>query len=1121
MGSPFRQVKASAGSGKTYALTLRFLDLLSGCAEDDASEAAAAGARLGFACAAGDAGPARRYTWPEILAITFTNKAAAEMRERVLKALKERALGHTNGPGQGLGAAKASRLLLEILRHTQHLGIRTIDSLLSLLVRLFALDLGLRPDFDTVFDEGQAIEALLDRFLARCEAGGPEAALYEQAVRTLLEHEDKDGFWLQDPLRERLVGLTRQLMHLLPTLPGPLTTDQARMADLLALSYGELRLALDALTQALSGEELACAAHFSTLLRKCGAAALFDALPADSAYFGKDSLDECLLAKSRGKCSPQAERAFLQFKAAAAQHIQAHAILNAAYALAPCAQIATTLLHDLDAMQREKGFLFGSQLAGIVGNVLEGDLGVPDAFCRLGDRLHHLLVDEFQDTSRAQWSATLPLASECLAKGGSLFYVGDVKQAIYGWRGGDARLFDEVADNGELLAMSGGLAKDALPHNWRSLPEIINFNNSVFGRLGTEAAARDIASALLKDAPDDIVDALVARLVDAFADSRQEVPQRKAAPAPGEQLPVSEQEPGRVQVRLLPLGKTSEVLDAGLDALVDTLLNDILPRRRPGDVAVLVRKAAHADLVCERLVREGLPIITESSLQLARHPVVRQLVALLRLLDSPPDDVSFMTLVCGDELFLAESGLSLAQVLDWAAGARDGQRKGGLLSRFRDDFPEIHTRLLAPFLRQTGLMRPYDLARAALESFQVLARHPQAELYVRRFLEVVHLAETQGMGSLPRFLEFWDQTGVEEKVPLPESADAIRILTIHKSKGLQFPVCVIPFHNWADGPRSELGVVEIHGHRVLTGMTKALGRPYFENQAKGLLEQANLLYVAWTRAEEELYAFVPGTGEKQRLGSMPVLLHHLLDIPPEGAGLELGRAPAATLSTSSAPAPAAPTPGTLATTPDATTPDAPASPGMQAVPPRAEPPEFQAWLPRLRVFRHSVEDAGFDERTRGKLAHKAVELLRPTGNDATDALRAASLSMGEFPELRALAQEHKQLLHAEVEEMLGWLLAQPQARPHLGMAGSELTILAEDGSFLRPDLLVFTPAGPVVLEFKTGQASPEHAKQLRAYLALAQAIAAGQGKASQAQGHLIYLDRRSIEPVTLPAGDAR
>jgi ATP-dependent helicase/nuclease subunit A len=1096
MGSPFRQVKASAGSGKTYALTLRFLALLAGCAEDDApaQEGESPRARLGYACAAGPDAQ-RRYSWPEILAITFTNKAAAEMRERVLKALKERALGHTDCPGQGLDAAKAERLLLEILRHTQHLGIRTIDSLLSLLVRLFALDRGLKPDFETVFDEAQAIEVLLDRFLARCAAGGPEEALYEQAVRTLIEHEDKDGFWLQDALRERLVELTRKLMHLLPALPGPLTTDQGRMADLLALSYAELRLALDALNQAISGEELTCQAHFMTLLRKCGEADLFGKLPADSAYLAKGSLDECLLAKSRGKCSAAASLAYEQFKTAAAEHIRAQAVLSAAYAFAPCAEIAIRLLRDLDAVQREKGFLFGSQLAGIVGEVLDGGLGVPDAFCRLGDRLHHLLVDEFQDTSRAQWAATLPLASECLAKGGSLFYVGDVKQAIYGWRGGDARLFDEVAGDGELLAMSGGLALDTLPHNWRSLPEIIGFNNRVFGRLGQESTARDIADALLKDAPPDVADSFVARLTSAFADSRQEVPRRDAA-----------QEPGRVQVRLLPLGKTSEVLESGLDALVDTLKNDILLRRPPGDVAVLVRKGAHSDLVCERLVREGLPIITENSLQLARHPIVRQIMALLRLLDSPPDDVSFLTFLCGGELFLAESGLSLERVLDWAAGERPvgqpGKRSGGLLSRFRDDFPEVHARLLAPFLRQTGLMRPYDLARAALDTFQVLARHPEAELYVRRFLEVVHLAENQGMGSLPRFLEFWDQTGAEEKVPLPESADAIRILTIHKSKGLQFPVCIIPFHNWSDGPKAELDVVEIHGHRVLTSLTKALGRPYFENQAKGLMEQANLLYVAWTRAEEELYAFVPGTGEKQRLGSIPVMLHHLLDIPQENAGLDLGQAPTRLAQSAcvTAPRPAA---------------------GAPSVPPRAEPPEFQAWLPRLRVFRHAVEDAGFDERTRGKLTHKAVELLRPTGQDASDARRAATLSIGEFPELRSLAHEHRQKLQVQVEEMLCWLLAQPEARPHLGLSGSELTILAEDGGFLRPDLLAFTPNGPVVLEFKTGQAAPEHAKQLRAYLALAQTIAASRAEASQAQGYLVYLDRRVIEPVSPHAGDAQ
>jgi len=1078
VSTPFRQVKASAGSGKTYALTLRFLDLLAGSAEDE-------GQSLGYACVAGQGNVAqRRYTWPEILAVTFTNKAAAEMRERVLKALKLRALGDATGPGQGLDAAKARRLLMDILRHTEHLGIRTIDSLLSLLVRLFALDRGLKPDFDTVFDEGKAIGDLLERFLARCEAGGPERALFEQAVRTMIDHEDKDGFWLQESLRERLIELTRLLLSLAPKLSMPLTTDQTRLADLLTLSFAEMQAARDALAHVLDDGDLACHANFSSLLRKCEEAELFGGLP-DSAYLSKETLAECLLAKSRPRCNDEAERAFAQFKDACAEYARSQTILRPAYALAPSVQIGQQLLRDLDAVQREKGFVFGSQMAGIVGEVLDGEFGVPDAFCRLGDRLHHLLVDEFQDTSRAQWSAAMPLASECLAKGGSLFYVGDVKQAIYGWRGGDARLFDEVADDGELLAMSGGLTQDNLPHNWRSSAEIIGFNNGVFGRMGSEATARDLADVLLQGAPEDIADGFVQRLTAAFADSRQEVPQK------------DDRRPGRVQVRLLPMGKADEVLEAGLDALVSTLKEDILPRRRLGDVAVLVRTAAHSDLVCERLVREGLPIITENSLQLARHPVVRQLVALLRLLDAPPDDVSFLTFLCGGEVFLAESGLSVAEILDWAS--RD--RRGGLLSRFRDDFPEVHTRLLAPFLRQTGLMRPYDLVQAALHTYQVLARHPEAELYVRRFLEVVHLAETQGMGSLPRFLEFWDETGVEEKVPLPEAADAVRILTIHKSKGLQFPVCVIPFHNWSAGPKAELGVVEINGHNVLTRLTKTLGRPYYANLSQGLAEQANLLYVAWTRAEEELYAFVPATGDKQRLGPVPVMLHHLLDIAPEDAGLDIGAAPVCAQA-----APCETTPLAIPALPD--------------VPRQTQTPDFRSWLPRLRVFRHSVEDAGFDERARGKVAHKAVELLRPTGEDTADALRAARLALGEFPELRALAQQQRAELQAQVEEMLCWLLSRPEARPHLGHAGSELTILAEDGNFLRPDLLDFTADGPVVLEFKTGSTSPEHAKQLRTYLRLAAAIAQGRGHASQTRGFLVYLDRRVVEPVLLAEGGA-
>jgi ATP-dependent exoDNAse (exonuclease V) beta subunit len=1123
-GAPFRQVKASAGSGKTFALTQRFLELLTGADEDNGS----------FACV-GSPERSFGYSWPEILAVTFTNKAAAEMKERVLLALKRRALNlpeaapdaENNTDNGHMAPKRAEALLQEILRHTQHLGIRTIDSLLNLLVRLFALDLGMRPDFETVFDEGPAMQKLLDRFLVRCEEAGASGneggdaaeALYAQAVRTLIEHENKDGFWLQDALRQRLLDMAA-LLRTLPGgfTPGTYTTDQRRLADLLTLSYGAMQQAAQALADAIEPEGLAVNAHFVKLLARCAEAKLFDGLP-DSAYLAKDDLNECLLAKCRGRRSDQAQALYVAFCAACAEYVHDQAVLAPAYALAPCAAIGLHLLAGLETLQREEGFLFGSELAGKVCDLLDEGAGVPDAFCRLGDRLHHLLVDEFQDTSRDQWSATLPLASECLAKGGSLFCVGDVKQAIYGWRGGEARLFDEVAADEELGAMSGGVRRDSLPYNWRSSPTIVAFNNRVFGALEDADTVRAIAEAHLSGAPLDVCADFVRDLRAAFAGSAQLVP----PPSPGKPAREQGPEPGLVQVRLLPPGKAADIEAQSMDALVQTLREELLPRRKLGDIAVLVRTGRHADLVCERLVREGLPIITENSLLLSRHPLVRQLTALLRVLDCPGDDTAFFELISGRELFLPESGLSLPDILDWASA----DTRPGLMSRFRKDFPQVHARLIAPFMKRAALLRPYDLAQAALCSFQVLERHPGAELYVRRFLEVIHLAESKGLGSLARFLEFWAEAGAEEKVPLPEAADAIRILTIHKAKGLQFPVTIIPLHNWSAGRMAEYRPVEMHGHRVLTRLTKALGRPYHQRNAALLLEQMNLLYVAWTRAEEELYVFVPGTGGRSNAGPVPAILKTLLGIAPEEAGITLGQAPASKVTGECAPGRESAREFTslaAVSPPGANRPHGANRP-QEAIRPREAPPEFQAWLPRLRVFRHAVEDAAFDGRARGKVAHKAVELLRTPDDlsgasnvdDEANASRAAKLALEEFPELRALTGEDRQTLLREVADMLRWLLTRPEARPHLGRGQGELTILTDEGAFQRPDLLRFTPSGPVVLEFKTGQAKPEHARQLRAYLALARQLpqAQGQDQGNTPRGLLVYLDRRVMEAVEL------
>lgn len=129
-------------------------------------------------------------------------------------------------------------------------------------------------------------------------------------------------------------------------------------------------------------------------------------------------------------------------------------------------------------------------------------MAFPEAFCRLGTSLTHILVDEFQDTSREQWEAIHPLVLEALSRGGSLTWVGDVKQAIYGWRGGDATLFDEVRSDAELCAVAPEPRVDILPTNWRSCRAIVETNNTLFRQLSETATAKAVLSAMLpKDTP--------------------------------------------------------------------------------------------------------------------------------------------------------------------------------------------------------------------------------------------------------------------------------------------------------------------------------------------------------------------------------------------------------------------------------------------------------------------------------------------------------------------------------------------------------------------------------------------------------------------------------------------
>ncbi|MEF2229864.1 MAG: UvrD-helicase domain-containing protein [Pseudodesulfovibrio sp.] len=1044
--SELRQVKASAGSGKTYQLTRRFLALLDGADPHGVPRACSTG-------------PGEGYTWHELMAVTFTNKAASEMKERVIAALKQSAL-ECGDPGDApCPPQTARRVLGSVLRSYHRLNIRTIDSLLTLLLRLFALEFGIRPDFQIVFDEPALFDTAYDHFLGQAEADGAERNLLAGAITALIVTEEKEGFWLRDTIRERLL----KLVQFLRGSRAPLDTDQESLRQAMAGNLAELRRHAETLREMLETSGLPVAAHFANFLGKCLAADLFHP-PSDSAYERKECLRDCVNKAGKDRVTDALEAAYGAFKTACADYRRDHAALMGAYHLAPTVRIAARLLEGMEDLQRQKGTVLGADLAGFVDTLLSSDEAVSEAYCRLGCRLHHLLVDEFQDTSREQWRAITPLSGECLAKGGSLFYVGDVKQAIYGWRGGDQDLFDEVLNQPGLAELTETHTSSTLPDNWRSFENVVAFNNDFFSHFESADLAEELAGDLFRDAPEDFRADFAAELSRNFAGCAQSVPDRHAGTG------------GYVRMERVEGGKNEEVEGQTLERLAE-LMDELTARRPYRDIAVLVRSKAHAELVCDLLVERGIPVITENSLRLDRHPIVRQLAAFLAFLDFPRDDLSFLTFVTGREVFLAESGLDAGALHDWLVRPR--KRPLGVC--FREDFPEPWRRLIEPFYNQSGLMTPYDLAQETLRACRVSDRHPEAELYVRRFLEVIHLAEENGYGSLSAFLEYWENQSGEEKVPLPENIDAVRIMTIHKSKGLEFPVVVVPFHHWKASPDKDFAVRAHKGRRVLTRMTKDLGQPYYASLGRAVREQLNLLYVAWTRAREELYGFyTEASADRPAMTA----INRFLD--PGGERYEYGKIPA---------------PGASS--------ERTAAPLPRALPPEDDPAQLMAWLPRLRVYRHNLDEYFYNERMRGEVAHRTMEYLRVTGDDAADVDRAVRLALCDFPALGALTDDEQARLDADLRAMTAWAVAQPGLRDWLAGGEREPEVMDKDGNFKRFDLL-YHGETTVVADFKTGQPSPKNREQVLDYLRILSRLP---GCSKTPEGYLVYLDLREIHPV--------
>ncbi len=971
---PLRQLvflEASAGTGKTYQLAKRFLTLL-------------LGKRFPHVSA------------KEILAVTFTNKAAGEMRERIISWLKEAALGRkerlkeiskwTGLPPQEV-KKRAEEAVEEILRDFSLFRVGTIDSFIRKIALAGAYDLGLPPRFDIVSSGQEYHQLALDEVLFR------DLPLAEEFVRDYVR---EFGGWgirrsiykrIKDLQEKRLIyGLDFQRIspEFLQEKKGELVALARRLLELLD---GMLKTgARDALEGIMEGK--------------------FDSRHLKSEYFKKETIEEIVLKKHLSSLPPEAPNLWRKFRKTLGEYLYFWGVYL--YSSERIFSLYEKFSAYLEEIKNRENIIFLEELNEIVHRRLK-ELNIPRIILNLAGEISHFLFDEFQDTVPLQWENLGLLIAEAFSSGpASLFVVGDRKQSIYRFRGGDPTLMDREGISQGFNLMEEEIAQASpLKYNRRSREKILEFVRNFFN----PGTLEEFLKSLPKNSQVSPRSIKFLKEVYTGVGSSHEVPPKEEENRAG----------GYVEVRVIE-GEDKEEIKEKVGKELIALVREILERFSPEDIMILVRKRDQAKMISGWFSGEGIPFVSQSSLSIRENPAVSQVVSLMKFLDSPLDDVAFVNFILGD-VFL-KSIRNRKEILSFLEEARKGTRTSPLYVLFRERFHQIWKEKFEElFSRASGFLPPYDLAVKIAETFEI-----EADTFMLKFFEVLWEREASGKNSLKDFLSYWEEADEEELAIEMPDVNAVRIMTIHKAKGLESPVIILPFAQLKI--RAEETVDREKGYYLKLRKTEMKHLPvYIQEEKLALLDEVNNLYVGFTRAKDELYVLVPS------------YRGNLLSKFPFGrvfgdGSWRLGEKLSERKSES------------------------------------AKPHTFSSsfslkWMDRIREdsLGQEVSFAGEEARRRGEAIHRALEMIGekvPSPRELMEILKREGMEE-IFPLVDRMLKENPDLFGEEVFR--------------------EKEIVDREGRTYRMDRLVIDDEIRV-FEFKTGDPEPQHREQLKNYLRL-------------------------------------
>ena len=1013
---PFPHVtvlKASAGSGKTYSLAERFVQFLL-------------------------SDKIHPNHLRNILAITFSNNAAKEMKERILLWLKNlyfRDPEKTEEFAEIVSlekediAEKAGATIDGILKNYTEFQVKTIDSFMTSIYKASAVDLGYSPDFDIVLDPKEIMAYAFDRFLRRVREKTPEAEFLEKLLEVIVENRGGGSAYLWDPsqvLLEEIVELYNKLSGIVKEAK---TVDaEGRMESI----KNEIRETAESLNGSIEASGLT----------KSRGSSFYKILEMVRGNAFPDLVDKGL--SSVPVIKPKKETEMTQYEKISEQwgflgrHIKKYIELYAAAYYGPFLRTYEAFKDIVEESKKREGAIFIHDVNKKLSDYLNHEI-VPDVYFRIGETIYHYLIDEFQDTSPIQWANLFPLIENSLSQGGSLLAVGDTKQAIYGFRNADYGIMKGLESSSPFSSAHHHVKE--LEVNYRSLERVIDFSKTFFRKL--------IA-----------------------LDEQYREPARRSGLMDYEQrVEKGHRDSGYVEVircekKEGELPEKNEIQD---------LIKALIERGYSwSDIAILAYRNEDVVNITTWLNEVAVPFVSYSSLDIRTRKLTAEVVALLTFLDSPPDDLSFAGFILGDIFRKAfekgEKVLELRVVHEFLFRNR---KKPPLYKVFREEFPHLWETYFEALFKSTGYLPLYDLVSEAYRIYRVFDHFREEEATLVKILEVIKNFEGQGRNNPGEFLKYasGEEAGESDwTVDVPAGINAVRVMTLHKAKGLGFPVAIILLYE--EAPRGFKYILdeETDGVRLLKinqQIMKAstfLQEKYEEERLKDLVNKLNTLYVGFTRAEDELYI----VGVQGRRDQFPIDLLKEMD---SQTGRKAVRRPRS-----------------------------PETPQERMV--LYHPPD------PIKLPFEAVEELNIEERRKGEFVHRVLYFVDGLEDIGLELERIIERVNDEFmTDYPVEAMKRNLLEFLAHEEIAPYFRAMPS-----GVVKKEQDFSDLRGNLFRMDRVIFEDDRIFVIDYKTGtdkEAEKEYILQIKNYMRILKEIYPDK----HVEGVIAYVDLKEIRKV--------